>query len=251
MKFGYAYKTSDGTRLESTFEAKSKEIVFAELRANGVKPIKVWEIRSRFYVSLRTCAIIMLLVLTSFSVIYAIRARREVDVVKSVTQPSTSLRHQIYGDPAIWEEIESDNFAGVFYDVGDRVLAAFAIPGRPIASSAFPPHGVAVKALADCKDKDVPSLETDSNEAAELKRIVRGMKKELRWYLSDGEGTVETYLKRLRERQDEEIRIYERVRQELESVQDDRLREERNASLRAMGLRTIPRPRKGDSRQPE
>ena len=98
-------------------------------------------------------------------------------------------------------------------------------------------------------DKDVPSLATDSAEAAELKRIVRGMKQELCWYVGDGEGTVETYLNRLFERQEEELRIYERVRQELENVHDVRLREERNASLRAMGLRTIPRPRKSDGHQ--
>ena len=248
MKFGYAYKTSEGTRLESSFEAKSREEVFAALRAQGVKPIKVWEIRSRFYVSLRTRVIIALVILSAVSIVYAIRARREVEVVKSEAQPNISPRHQIYGDPATWEEIERDNFAAVFDDIGDRILAEFAIPGRPVAHSAFPPHGVAVKALEACRDKDVPSLETDSGEAAELKRIVRGMKQELAWYVGDGEGTVETYLNRLFERQDEEVRIYERVRQELENVQDGRLREERNAALRAMGLRTIPRPKKNDGR---
>jgi hypothetical protein len=70
------------------------------------------------------------------------------------------------------------------------------------------------------------------------------MKQELRAYLADGIGTIESYVMRLRERQIEEIRIYERVKQELESVTDLKIREQRNESLRAMGLKTIPRPRK-------
>ena len=125
------------------------------------------------------------------------------------------------------------------------MLASFAIPGRPVAYESFPPHGAAVQALESCMDNEVPSLETDSREAAELKSIVRGMKDELRWYVGDGVGTVSTYLNRLRERQEEEVRIYERTRAELENCSDNALREERNAALRAMGLRTIPRPRKG------
>lgn len=245
MKFGYSYKTSDGTRHESIFEARTKEDVFASLRVQGIRPIKVWEIHSRFYLSRRTRIIIFLVALSTVSVFYAIRARREAEVAKSIVRTSSSPRHQIYGDPAIWEEMERDNFSTVFGSEGDRVLAAFAIPGRPVAYEAFPSHGAAVKALETCMDNEVPSLETDSREAAELKSIVRGMKDELRWYVGDGVGTVSTYLNRLRERQEEEVRIYERTRAELENCSDNALREERNAALRAMGLRTIPRPRKG------
>ena len=244
MKFGYAYKTPDGIRHEDTFEAKSKEEVFASLRAKGVKPIKVWEVHSRFYISRRTRVIIALSVLTVVSVLYAILAKHEVATVKSENSSGISPRHQIYGDPAILEEIERDNFASVFEDAGDRVLAAFAIPGRPVAYESFPPHAEAARALNASIDKAVPILKGDSEESAELKRIVRGMKDELRWYIGDGVGTAATYLMRLRERQEEELRIYERTCKELEDSKDNALREERNAALRAMGLRTIPRPRK-------
>ena len=60
MKFGYSYKTSDGVRHESTFEAKSNDAVFAALREKGIRPMKVWEIHSPYYISKRTQLIIIL-----------------------------------------------------------------------------------------------------------------------------------------------------------------------------------------------
>lgn len=41
MKFEYSYKTSDGARHVSVMKAKTKEEVFAALRARGVRPIQV------------------------------------------------------------------------------------------------------------------------------------------------------------------------------------------------------------------
>ena len=41
MKYTYAYKTSDGKRHEASMDAKSREDVFAALRAQGIKAIKV------------------------------------------------------------------------------------------------------------------------------------------------------------------------------------------------------------------
>ena len=244
MKFGYSYKTSDGVRHESTFEAKSNEAVFAALRAQGIKPMKVWEIHSPYYVSKRTRLIIVLALALAISLAYALRARREVQVVRSEIEQTTAPRHQIYGDPAIWENVERDNFASVFKNSGDRILALYAIPGRAVTDSLGLSHAALLKALEDCKDEDVVVEKTDAAEAVELKKIVQGMKKELRWYVADGVGSVESYLNRLRERQEEEIRIYERTSAELENNTDEKLREERNAALRAMGLRTIPRQKK-------
>lgn len=242
MKFGYSYKTSDGIRHESTFEAKSNEAVFAALRAQGIKPMKVWEIHSPYYVSKRTRLIIVLAIISAASVFYALRARHEVQELRLGS--NTAPRHQIYGDPAIWEDIERDNFATVFPEVGDRILAGYAIPGRIAPAMQRISRQEQMKRLSESKDKDIAFSSDDSAEATELKRIVQGMKEELRWYVADGEGTVETYLLRLRERQDAEIRIYERTKHELENCTDNALREERNAALRAMGLRTIPRPKK-------
>lgn len=242
MKFGYSYKTSDGIRHESTFEAKSNEAVFAALRAQGIRPMKVWEIHSPYYVSKRTRLIIVLALALAISIVYTIRLRNS--ALRTPHSALTAPRHQIYGDPAIWEDIERDNFASVFPDEGDRVLAAYAIPGRVPQGALLLSRPELLKRLTDSKDKDISFDSTDPKEATELKRIVQGMKEELRWYVADGVGTVESYLMRLHERQDEETRIYERTRQELENNTDQKLREERNAALRAMGLRTIPRLKK-------
>lgn len=243
MKFGYSYKTSDGVRHESTFVAKSNEAVFAALRAQGIKPMKVWEIHSPYYISKRTRLIIILALALAASIAYILVAP-SAPSTKHQAPSTTSPRHQIYGDPAIWENIERDNFASVFKSSGDRILALYAIPGRAMTDSLGLSRAALLKALEDCKNKDVVIEKTDSAEAVELKRIVQGMKEELRWYVADGVGSVESYLNRLRERQDEEIRIYERTKNELENCTDNALREERNAALRAMGLRTIPRLKK-------
>ena len=243
MTYGYSYKTSDGVRHESTFEAKSNEAVFAALRAQGIKPMKVWEIHSPYYISKRTRLIIILALALAASIAYILVAP-SAPSTKHQAPSTTSPRHQIYGDPAIWEDIERDNFASVFKSSGDRILALYAIPGRAVTDSLGLSRAALLKALEGCKNKDVVIEKTDSAEAVELKRIVQGMKEELRWYVADGVGSVESYLNRLRERQDEEIRIYERTKNELENCTDNALREERNAALRAMGLRTIPRLKK-------
>ena len=242
MTYGYSYKTSDGVRHESTFEAKSNEAVFAALRAQGIKPMKVWEIHSPYHTSTRTRLIIILALALAASLVYTIRLRHS--ALSTPHSALTAPRHQIYGDPATWEDIERDNFATVFPDVGDRILAAYAIPGRISPGSLNLSRQDLLKRMEECKDKDIAFDAADSNEATELKKIVQGMKEELRWYVADGVGSVESYLNRLRERQDEEIRIYERTKNELENCTDNALREERNAALRAMGLRTIPRLKK-------
>ena len=41
MRYTYAYKTSDGIRHEDSMDAASREEVFATLRTQGIKAIKV------------------------------------------------------------------------------------------------------------------------------------------------------------------------------------------------------------------
>ena len=123
-------------------------------------------------------------------------------------------------------------------------MAAYAIPGKQISKEGLISPVRAKELLREIVNNDLDILDSDSTESRELKKIINGMKQELRVYLTDGVGTIESYIIRLRERQAEEMRIYERVKQELESVTDFKIREQRNDSLRAMGLKTIPRPRK-------
>lgn len=41
MKYHYAYRTSDGERLEAHIDSSSRDAAFAELRRQGIRPIKV------------------------------------------------------------------------------------------------------------------------------------------------------------------------------------------------------------------
>ena len=261
MKYTYAYKTSDGVRHEASMDAPSREAVFEALRARGIRPIKVVAAdgskangeEARRGSRLHSRVLLVSLVLLALIVLALVPKILESGLFPGMDQTgrTASPRHQLYGDPATLEEIERDGFASVFLNAGDRILAAYAIPGRPVSPEIrrIPPREMA-KAIAASMDDDVAFAETDLPEVAELKRIVQGMKEELRWYVGDGVGTAASYLSRLDERQEEEIRIYERTLKELETCTDESVREERNAALRAMGLRTIPRPRKA-SRLPQ
>ena len=259
MRFGYAYKTSDGVRHEASMDAESREAVFESLRAQGIRPIKVVaadgskangeEARRGSRLSFRV--LLASLILLVLLVIALVIPKNRSDLFSGIPQAeqTASPRHQLYGDPATLEEMERDGFTSVFPHAGDRILAAYAIPGRPVSPEIrrIPPR-VLAKAIAASMDKDVAFAKTDLPEVAELKRIVQGMKDELRWYVGDGVGTASSYLSRLDERQEEEIRIYERTRKELETCTNQNVRAERNAALRAMGLRTVPRPRSREAK---
>ena len=95
----------------------------------------------------------------------------------------------------------------------------------------------ALKAIADA---DVEIADSDSREVRELKQIVNGMRRKMREYLANGNGTPRSYWRRLNERTQEESQIYERTRRELEKESDPDVREEKNSALRRLGLRTIP-----------
>lgn len=77
----------------------------------------------------------------------------------------------------------------------------------------------------------------------ELKEIVNGMHEEMRAYLANGNGTPKSYWRRLLERTQQEMQIYERTRRELEKETDESVWEKKNEALRRLGLRTIPNPK--------
>ena len=242
MKFAYGYKTSANEPREGTISASSRDEAYRKLKESGIRPFRVVlapgflnKIASfgkrGFAIALLSVALVMLLVVFWMG-----------DGMSSRMQPldetSPLPRHQIYGDPAIWQEIELSGFATVFAHAGERFLAEYAIPGREIGS-------VAARdpvALVACLTNDIAFAADDPREVVELKRIVLGMKEELRVYLSSGKGTAKTYMRRLDERLAEEKRIRVRVVNELEGSNDPALWEARNRQLRDLGLRTIARP---------
>ena len=72
------------------------------------------------------------------------------------------------------------------------------------------------------------------------------MREEMREYLANGNGTHRSFWRRLLERTQQEMQIYERTRRELEKETNAAVWEEKNEALRRLGLRTIPNPKDAD-----
>ena len=260
MKYTYAYKTSDGVRHEDSMNASSRAEVFSALRAKGIKAIKVvaadgskanGEVRG-----LRKRAVFALVALAAAvaGVVAYIGGERTGAAERAnpaEPSPNASPRHQIYGDPAVMEAFERGDFNDVLPRDGDRLLGVFAQPGKLMCAKGADPRrldNVTAVLFEDyaksllAQEYDLPILPADSREVRELKQIVNGMRGEMREYLANGNGTPRSYWRRLNERTTSEIQIYERTRRELENEKSPEVWDEKNASLRRLGLRTIPNP---------
>ena len=252
MKYTYAYKTSDGVRHEDSMNASSREEVFETLRAKGIKAIKVVAadgskangevrgIRKRV-----VAAVAVAVALAAGTVAYLAGERQNATQGdEGGEKAAQSPRHQIYGDPAIVSRFDNGDFTGVLEREGDRLLAAFAQPGKicggasRLSSGAFDAY--AANDLA--ADHDLVVSADEPREAQELKQIVNGMREEMREYLANGNGTARSYWRRLNERSLSEMQIYERIVRELKSETSHAVWEEKNEALRRLGLRTIPNP---------
>lgn len=246
MKYGYSYKTPDGTRHESVYHASSKDEVFSALRKNGIRPIKVWEIEPRFPF------IRKILIAVVFIAVTAVVAAILVNNVPSLKKQSSSTnqtedRSQIYGDPGIIQQCESRQWANVFEDEGERFLARFAQPGLPVRMNGKAWRTNVAQAL-----RNKPGLifipDSDSAEISKMKRMVNGMKLELSQYVKDG-GTVEQYIDEVLERQSIEEKIVVNFKTEFEKLEKEATRDNydetvkkwnaKNVLLRQMGLRTV------------
>ena len=178
MKYTYAYKTSDGVRHEATMNASSREEVFATLRKQGIKAIKVVAsdgskangevrgVRKRVVVSLLLVVTLIVGVASYFS------GTRSVEDVAVSQLQADQTRRQIIGDVAIIEKGILTGWSEVFELEGDRFLASFAIPGvkpgqRNTSEAEF------MRALENvCEVKP-----NDSLEVRQIKAMVDGMKK--------------------------------------------------------------------------
>ena len=92
---------------------------------------------------------------------------------------------------------------------------------------------------------NVSAKGSEALEVRQIKAMVEGMKREARRYVAAG-GDLETYGKRLIERQQAEAAIYERARSELEQAKKElkpgeflSLLDTRNDQLRNLGIRLV------------
>ena len=247
MRYTYAYRSSDGTRHEASIEAESRDSVFATLRGQGIRPIKVvaadgskanGEIRG---VRKRVvAAIVVFAVLLAGNIAYfgGLRSSRRRQVP---TFEAEQTRRQVIGDTAIVDKGIATGWSDVFPEEGDRFFASFAIPGVKAGQ-----RNTTIEELESALARSVAATPDDGMEARQIKSMVEGMKAEARAYIAAG-GTIVEYGKRLTERQDAEIAIYERTRSDIERARDTMSRddflsfwEERNDQLRNLGIKLVP-----------
>lgn len=245
MKYTYAYKSSDGSRHEAEMDAESREAVFEALRKKGIRPIKVIaEDGSKANGEIRGVRRRVVGVAAVLAAIVAVIATSLYNRVSAPTLPefeSGQTRRQIIGDTAIIDKGIATGWSDVFPEEGDRFFASFAIPGVRAGQ-----RNTTVEEIKAALDRDVEVSDSDGLEARQVKSMVAGMKAEARAYINAG-GSIVDYGKRLTERQDAEIAIYERAKAEIDHArktmsQDDfiALWEGRNDQLRNLGIKLVP-----------
>ena len=251
MKFTYAYKTSDGVRHEAAMDAESREAVFAALRQQGIKAIKVvaadgskanGEIRGRKRVLALAVLSALCLVLSAVMVVFWGRG----GFVETALPLDNTTRRQVIGDTAVIEKGIRTGWADVFELEGERFLASFAIPGVPAGQRSTTEEEIR-KALGT--KHSALGTQSDSLEARQIVAMVEGMKDEARRFVKAG-GSIAQYGRLLVQRQEEEIAYYNRAKAEIEAAQKAKmpaaqlndLWEKRNESLRQMGVKLVPMP---------
>ena len=247
MKYTYAYKTSDGVRHEDSMNASSRDEVFIELRKRGIKAIKVvaadgskanGEVRG---VRKRVVAVLIAIVALGVGVCaYLGGVLTGGSPESGIAFQTDQSRRQIIGDAAIIEKGIRNGWSDVFELEGERFLASFAIPGVKAGQ-----RNTSEKEFTTALEFRREFSSDDSLEVRQIKAMVEGMKQEARRYLAAG-GTVVEYGKRLTERQDAEITIYNRVKADIENARKTMSEasfmtywEKRNDELRNLGIKTI------------
>jgi len=237
VTFGYSYKTSDGARHESTFEARCKEDVFAALRVQKVKPIRVWLIRRWYNVSKRSAALVVVSAVLVMAVAYLLKRTSRpqlsdyvlsADISADGRTASKSPRRQISEMP--------ENLEECFPYRSEAYLAQFTCPARHVDAS---PDAVFSAAAADLPDAVVHPLvltDDDSRSMVELKRIITGMKEEARLILATGR-TPDEVLRYFFDRQKMEEEHRKRIVRQVD--EGELAREDANATFRTMGFAEI------------
>jgi len=259
LTYTYAYKTSDGTRHEAAMDAPSRDAVFAALRQQGIKPIKVvaadgskanGEMRG---VRKRVVAVVVLSVAAAVGAMAFWLGRSERPLPPEEPSLFTSqTRRQVIGDAAVIEKGIRTGWSDFFESEGDRFLASFAVPGVkagvPSTSVAALEAALKTPQTSQTSQTSRTSQTSQSIESRQIVAMVEGMKREARAYVAAG-GTIVGYGNRLVERQNAEIAIYARAEAEMLAAQKSMpesdftaLCEKRNDELRNLGIRPVTLP---------
>ena len=256
MRFTYTYRSSDGQRHTAEIEAESRDAAFTKVRAElGIKPIKVTAVEASrqdggspygragarpshggmlWGAAILAASILALLAFGIWRWAGARDARPyqvmtpQGPVTYSVAAPlprqaipgSRQRLEQALGGPVHRQDGGSTSEAGqgVFAHAAERWLARYAEPGRKIEGLKIEDLGLkGDDAWRSCLREPIRIASTDFTEVVDLKRIVAGMKREMKAYLAGG-GTVDGYLAELEKRQRLEISYRERAEQRLNEL---------------------------------
>ena len=253
MTYTYAYKTSDGKRHEDAMDAPSREAVFESLRARGIRPIKVVaadgskangeqeEGRSKRGKAWRYAAFVVLASFISLLSLLSLKSLLPSGSPPAPAFETSQTRRYPIGDAAVVEKGILTGWSDVFPEEGERFFASFAIPGVKAGQ-----RNTTVEELSAALKREVAASPGDGMEARQIKAMVEGMKAEARAYVAAGGNLVE-YGRRLTERQDAEIAIYERAKADLEAARASKSEgdlvaywEALNDRLRNLGIRLLP-----------
>ncbi len=258
MKFLYEYRTRDNRKQHGAIEASDRESAFQALKARGIRPSVVREapgMLNKWLGKGKRWTVIVVLSILSAGLLFvllssSLRAKRSnLDApfaysdAKGFAVPIE--RRQIWGDSAVIEQAQATDWRGLFANPAEQLLALYAQPG--VMPEVFPQLPETLYAdMEVALNHRITIAPYDLDEYRQMKCIVEGLKDELRAYLLAG-GTVDGYLKRLNQRQREEVEFIEQAKNELTARTEkgeDLLMvwQDLNRTLREQGLRSIPLP---------
>ena len=238
MRFAYTYRSSDGQRHAAEIEAESRDAAFSAIRREmGVKPIKVvaagGESREdggspsqrRLTGTAAILAAVVLAALAGGAWWWTARSGAD-DAAQPESAPYQVMTPQGPITCRIADPLPRQTIPGnrqrieegrntIFTNAAERLLARFAEPGRAVDAPTGEKPTEAEFAV--CLREPVRVASTDFTEVSDLKRVVAGLKREMRAYLAGG-GTVEQYLAELAKRQRLEISYRENAEQKLTAM---------------------------------
>lgn len=251
--------------------ASSREEVFENLRAQGIKAIKVvaadgskanGEIRG---VRKRVVAASIVAASLAAGLIAFLVGRRvptpptDEPPMRGAPPPTIAPAPPVAyrnAKPLARQAINGDRqrveaAAKSFTNAAERLMAAFAEPGRPVPvlTGQRPTDAEFESSLRE----PIRIAETDFTETADLKRIVAKIKSDLRVYLTDG-GDIDGYLEELAKRQKLEVAYREKAEKHLARLcapasgkKADKSEAygywlKANAQLQSMGIYPLPLP---------
>lgn len=259
MKYQYFYQNKKNENISDWIVAKDRADAYAQLKKRGIKPFKLigknplpWK---------RWAAIGVLSISLVVAIGYIALSPRE--MITTVTPTSTDNaevngvkvvnsipRHQIYGDPAIIAEGIKSDWATCDLMAGEKFLSRYAQPGLPVQSPHPAMAKLIVRDVTNCLTNKLQASNHELTEYAQIKEIIESMKTELRTYVSKG-GSVNSYLHRLVDRQQQELAYYNAALQEVTEAKNKLEAEalydfwaKKNSELRAIGLPMVKFPSK-------